>query len=48
VGFVHPQLGSWLDTHSRLLATLAQRPWTEPERRRIGRRAAWGSPVILQ
>ncbi len=26
VGFVHPQLRSWLHTHNRLLATLAQRP----------------------
>jgi hypothetical protein len=26
VGFVHPQMRSWLDTHNRLLATLAQRP----------------------
>ncbi len=26
VGFVHPQLRSWLGTHNRLLATLAQRP----------------------
>ncbi len=26
VGFVHPQLRSWLDTHNRLLTTLAQRP----------------------
>jgi hypothetical protein len=26
VGFVHPQLRSWLDTHNRLQATLAQRP----------------------
>ena len=26
VGFVHPQLRSWLDTHNRLLDTLAQRP----------------------
>lgn len=26
VGFVHPQLRGWLDTHNRLLATLARRP----------------------
>jgi hypothetical protein len=26
VGFVHPRLRSWLDTHNRLLATLARRP----------------------
>lgn len=26
VGFIHPQLRNWLDTHNRLLATLAQRP----------------------
>jgi hypothetical protein len=26
VGFVHPHLRTWLDTHNRLQATLAQRP----------------------
>jgi hypothetical protein len=33
VGFVHPQRRSWLGTHNRLLATLAQRSPTEPEQR---------------
>ncbi len=26
IGFVHPQLRRWLDTHNRLLTTRAQRP----------------------